>query len=56
LELAGPIMLLIVIAAVSAVALYSLASGVRVPTGLARAKLGSMREQWLAEYRASQAS
>jgi hypothetical protein len=49
-------MLLIVIVAVSAVAVYSLASGVRVPTGLAPMKLGWMSEQWLAEYRASQAS
>ena len=49
-------MLLLLIIALFAVAVYVLMSGVRVPSGLVPPKLGSVSDRWLAEYRASHAS
>lgn len=48
-------MLLTVIAAVFAVALGVITSGIRAPRPVTPTKLGWMSEQWLAEYRASNA-
>jgi hypothetical protein len=47
--------MLTVIVALFAVALGILTSGIRAPRAVTRTRLGWMSDQWLAEYRASNA-
>jgi hypothetical protein len=49
-------MVVLVIAAVYAAALYSLTRGIRLSSGIAPTTLGWMSDRWLAEYRGSHAS